>query len=240
MLPRSVLWRSICLAGALAAAVHQNGDLRAGEPAAEALQSAVKSAKSALIKAQEADGSWRPRVGDDTYTIGTTSLALLALLNSEMNADDPAIQRSLTWLRQQDPILTKEIALMIQALAAAKAGDRDVPKVTALVRGLEETQVREGPNTGSWPYSKRVRPVGTADHCNCYFAIMGLYAAHEIGVSVDIETWRRARDHWLSSQNSDGSWAYKEGNHSADGTGSMTAAGVTALVVTQSMVQSAE
>ena len=79
-----------------------------------------------------------------------------------------------------------------------------------------------------------------ADHCNCYFAIMGLYAAHEIGVSVDIETWRRARDHWLSSQNSDGSWAYKEGNHSADGTGSMTAAGVTALVVTQSMVQSAE
>ena len=93
MLPRSVLWRSICLAGALAAAVHQNGDLRAGEPAAEALLSAVKSAQSALIKALEADGSWRPRVGDDTYTIGTTSLALVPLPNRKMEgADDPAIQ----------------------------------------------------------------------------------------------------------------------------------------------------
>ena len=129
---------------------------------------------------------------------------------------------------------------MIQALVAAGDIRRDLPRVTTLASQLEETQLREGLNAGSWTYSRKVRPVGGADHANAYFAILGLRDADRIGVPVSVETWRRARTHWLASQNVDGSWSYKHGNDSKTGTGSMTSAGIEALMIAHERVGAAE
>lgn len=119
------------LAAALALGVPLSNGLEGEEPAAEALQSGIGRATRALLKAQQGDGSWMDRREDDPHVIGTTSIAVLALLRSGMKADDPEIRRGLDWLRQQDPILTKEISLMIQALVAAGDRERDIERLTA-------------------------------------------------------------------------------------------------------------
>jgi hypothetical protein len=234
---RSTRLQALCLSGALMLVLQLDRSLYAAEPPAKAVNAAIESARRVLLKAQEADGSWKQRAGDDEYTIGATSLALMALLSTGTKAADPEAANGLNWLRRQEPVLTKEISLMIQALAAANDGNHDIPKVTALARELEETQVAEGPNAGSWTYSRKVRPVGGADRCNCQFAVMGLHAAWKMGVPVNVEVVRRARDHWLSSQNGDGSWTYHGDGQARGGTGSMTVAGIATLVVTREMIR---
>jgi hypothetical protein len=201
---------------------------------------AIDKAKRSLLKAQMRDGSWKARGSNEHFAVGVTSLAMLALLNAGMSAADPEIQRGLDWLRQQDPTVTYEISLMIQTLAAAKDGRRDIPKIASLVHELEESQIDHGPNAGSWSYSTKLRHLGSGDRSNCQFAVLGLREAQMMGVRVGLDTWRRARNHWLSSQNADGGWSYSAGSNPRGGTGSMTVAGIAALVMTQSMLRAAE
>lgn len=114
----------------------------AQEISSKAVLESIERAKTFLLKAQRADGSW----GEDgsPHRVGISSLAMLALINSGMTVQDKEIQRGLNWLREpaQAPTLTYEISLMIQAFAAAKDGKRDTAKVLDLVRKLEESQLR--------------------------------------------------------------------------------------------------
>ncbi len=51
---------------------------------------------------------------------------------------------------------------------------------------------------------------------------------------VDARTWRLAKAYWERVQNADGSWGYKQGLF---GTGSMTAAGITSLIICNGSLQ---
>jgi Domain of unknown function (DUF4159)/Prenyltransferase and squalene oxidase repeat len=196
---------------------------------------AIEKAKRFLLKAQQSDGSWRAHNGGETWKVGITSLAMLALINTGMTAQDKEISRGLAWLRQQDPTGTYEISLMIQALAAAKDGRRDVARVLKLTGTLEATQLRGGPGDGSWTYGGGMPNLG-GDRSNAQFAVLGLREAQEMGVPVSLDTWRRARTHWLNSQNGDGGWGYSGGAGSPS-TGSMTVAGIATVVITEAMVR---
>jgi hypothetical protein len=207
------------------------------EVSARQVLDSIEKAKRMLLKSQQPDGSWSGGGAGDTHTVGVSSLALLALLNTGMVASDPEIQRGLGWLRRQQPTTTYEISLMIQALAAAKDGRRDLPIVAVLVKDLEEMQVRQGPNSGSWSYNRG--NMGGGDRSNGQFAVLGLREAQEMGVPVSIKTWRQARAHWLASQNPNGAWSYSGGGQPG-GSGSMTVAGIATLVITQSMLRAEE
>jgi hypothetical protein len=128
---------------------------------------------------------------------------------------------------------------MIQALAAARDGKNDIARVAKLARELEETQIQQGQNTGSWSYSKMLR-VGGGDRSNAQFAVLGLREAQEMGIPVGLDTWRRAHDHWLACQNGDGGWAYSGKGVLRGSTGSMTAAGIATMVITQAMLRTEE
>lgn len=223
----------LCMA---AIVVPRGNYLAAADLSAKEVLDAIDKAKQTLLKAQKADGGWKAEGGYGNYEVGVTSLALLALINTGMTVTDPEIQRGLNWLRNAKvPTGTYEISLMIQALAAARDGNRDIPKVMTLVRDLEDMQIRQGPNTGSWGYSKNL---GGGDRSNGQFAVLALREAQEMGVPVSLETWRRARQHWLTSQNQDGGWDYNEiGNARTRSTGSMTVAGIATLVITQAMLR---
>ncbi len=211
------------------------GGLVAAEITAKQVLDAIERAKRVLLKAQQPDGSWNA----DDHVVGETSLVLLSLLNTGMTVADPEISRGLNWLRQQSPSLTYEISLMIQALAAAKDGKHDIPKVLGLVNDLEEIQIRQGGNAGSWSYGKNMR-FGGGDRSNGQFAVLGLRDAQEMGVPVSLETWRLARRHWLISQNGDGGWSYNSQSMARGSTGSMTVAGIATLVITQGMLRADE
>ncbi len=231
----------ICLLCVLAIVGPHAGGLARGELSARQVIDAIEKAKRVLLAAQQPDGSWRTGGGyGESHPVGVSSLALLALLNTGMTVADPEIQRGLTWLRKQDPNSTYEISLMVQALAAARDGKRDLARVTGLVNQLEDMQVRQpGPNLGSWTYNKGARNMGAGgDRSNAQFAVLALREAQEMGVPVSLDTWRRARAHWLSSQNGNGGWSYTGGGQPGDmGSGSMTVAGIASLVITQAMLR---
>ena len=171
---------------------------RADELTARQVSDSIEKAKRFLLQMQDADGSWSRGGGlDDTYggvpySVGVSSLVMLALINAGMTPADREIQRGLTWLRKQKPGYTYEISLMIQALAAAKDGIKDLPRVVALVKELEDLQIRNGPNAGSWTYSRSQTMYG-GDRSNCQFALLALRDAQEMGVPVSHDLWVRAR-----------------------------------------------
>src|SRR5690349_13179576 len=141
---RSILRLVTCIACAAAILLPRGSGLVAADLSAKQVIDSIDKAKRVLLRAQQADGSWKSGGGNDQYAVGVTSLAILALVNTGMTVADPEISRGLNWLRRREPTYTYEISLMIQALAAVKDGIRDIPKVLALVRDLEETQIRQG------------------------------------------------------------------------------------------------
>ena len=97
------------------------------------------------------------------------------------------------------------------------------------VRWLEAIQIKQGANKGAWSY-----PRAQGDNSNTQFAMLALYEAARVGVPVDRKTWTAALRYWQQTQNANGSWGYQAGQ---PGTGSMTCAGVTAMVMAQSQVE---
>ena len=236
----------ICLTCAVAL-VLPRAKLHAADVTATQVSDSIDKAKRFLLNAQDPDGSWSSGGGLDgtyggvPYSIGVSSLVMLALFNTGMTLADPEIRRGLNWLRKQSPDHTYDISLMIQALAAAKDGVRDLPRVIALVRDLEELQLRNGPNAGSWSYSRSQTTYG-GDRSNGQFAVLALRDAQEMGVPVSREVWLRARQHWIGSQNGDGGWGYSstDGSHRKSSYGSMTVAGIATLVITDGMLKAAD
>ncbi len=241
-----VLRRVVCPLCVVAVIISTRQFLVADDLTEKQVLGAIEKAKQLLLKLQQADGSWSSVEvnqigGNDTYVVGATSVALLALLNTEMSVADREIQAGLKWLRQQEPTSTYEISLMIQALAAAKDGAVDTKRVAALVRLLEEGQVRGGLGAGLWSYRPDMNGSGVGDPSNGQFAVLGLRDAQEMGVPVSLDTWRRARHHWLTNHNPDGGWGYSGGGRTGrQSSGSMTSAGIAMLVITEAMLKGDE
>ncbi|MBS0266877.1 MAG: DUF4159 domain-containing protein [Planctomycetes bacterium] len=227
-------WILLCVVGGSWASSAFSADITARE-----VVDSIERAKQAILSAQNPEGSWA--LPGDQHVIGDSSLALLALLNAGVPLNDPKVDKGLTWLRNQpSPTLTYEISLMIQVFAAAKDGKRDLPRVTELANTLVNSQVRGGPNVGSWTYNQGMGGIALGDRSNAQFAVLGLREAQEMGVAIPLEVWKKARHHWISTQNGDGSWSYNTPKNQGGGTGSMTVAGIATLVITEAMVRMGE
>ena len=137
---RSSLSRWLVFALCLALVVVPPMTARGADLREKDVRDAIEKGKRYLLKQQRSDGSWRSGGGNDSFAVGITSLVLLALINTGMTANDLEIQRGLDWLRKQDPTVnthaTYQTSLMIQALAAAKMGKQDVPRVARLAEKL--------------------------------------------------------------------------------------------------------
>lgn len=197
---------------------------------------AIERGKQFLVSQQLPDGSWHS--SDQRYKEGVTSLVTLSLINSGMTKDDAPIKKALRWLRSvrdPEPAFTYETALMIMALAAAKDGATDQLRILKLAQKLENSQVQNGRTAGSWDYTSN-GPGNNGDHSISQFALLGLREAAHAGIEVDKSTWQRAHNYWLLGQNGDGGWGYGRGQADRS-TGSMTAAGIAALVITEEFLQ---
>ncbi|TWT30991.1 hypothetical protein KOR34_43640 [Posidoniimonas corsicana] len=198
----------------------------AGAQPADALnpqdvRAAISSGVAYLKSQQRGNGSWPEMPG---FQGGIPALCTLALLNSGVEPDDPAVAKALDYLRGIKPDRTYCVSLKIMVLAAATPG-RDLAAIQACVDQLESTQ-HPGPgiDAGGWSY-----PGPGADPSNAQFATLALHEAQRVGAQVSIETWRAANGYWRRNQNADGSWSY---SGSQGPSGSMTCAGIAALVMT--------
>jgi hypothetical protein len=202
--------------------------LAADEPALspEKIQRAIEKARDWLLREQKPNGTWECGMRTQDTRVGATALVVLALANAGVEAEHPALRKSLDWLRQQKPEETYSVSLQTMALAML-APDTDRPILERNVQWLEATQVTNGPAAGSWSYGKAK---GTGDNSNSQFALLGLHEANRAGIQVDPRVWRLAHQYWVSAANGDGSWGYTIGN--SGGSGSMTCAGIASVWIT--------
>lgn len=209
-------------------------DARAQIPVEELpqrLQVAIEQGINYLKRQQKANGSWSDPAGQPG---GMTGLCTLALLNAGVSADDPTVRQALSYLRKmsaEDIDATYSVALQTMVFCRAEP-DRDRAQILENVRWFEKTQVKTPPGEGGWSY-----PGIAPDNSNSQFALLALHEAERIGVSASDETWNAARQYWENCQNADGSWGYRR---SVPGTGSMTCAGIAALIITSQMVHQAD
>ena len=223
----------VALAATLTSTASLNADDR---QLRDQVHTAIEHGRGFLARAQNQNGSWTSP--DNRYGLGTTSLALLALLNSGLDTDSDTIQDGLLYLRRsmlgEFPARNYEIALAIMAMVAADDDRNDSGRINALARRLEGNQITAGPNSGLWGYE---RPHPGGDRSNGQFAVLGLRDAVLYGAPVDRSTWERVRKHWVDFQNEDGGWGYALERPYLHSTGSMTAAGVATLAICQRMLR---
>ncbi|HEV3343860.1 MAG TPA: DUF4159 domain-containing protein [Pirellulales bacterium] len=204
----------VCLAALLAASPAH------GEITAEKVREAIEHGVAYLEREQGEDGHWIDPVG---YPGGITSLCTLALLNCGVPPQDKHVQSAVNYLRKIKPQRTYSTALQTMVFCAAEPGT-NLALIKRNAQWLEDNQKRTGQMTGAWAY-----PEAEGDNSNSQFALLALHEAERVGVKVSDRTWELAHKYWLDCQNPNGSWGYKPGTA---GTGSMTCAGIAALVIT--------
>ncbi len=244
-LPRT---RLICLAliltfaltGPRAMAVPQDKQLSDVE-LRERIMRSLRDGVDFLKRRQSGNGSWTTIGDESTYKYGITSLAILALINSDVPVDSEPVQRGLAFLRSApttQPVFVYEASLMVMAFCAADELTKDQFRIERLTRALAETQCTRGPNSGLWGYHLVGRGGSPGsngeDHSNGQFAVLALRDAAYAGIEIDREVWARTHEHWLRTQRGDGGWGYKPNDPAK---GSMTTAGLSTLAVTARMLQ---
>ncbi len=203
----------------------------------------IKSGQDFLINSQLPNGIWTCKYEpvQNQYAEGVVSLAMLALLSSGVEKDHPSIQRGLKYLRSlpaSKPDRTYSISLAISALAAANTGQRDRSRIQMWAERLESFQVKEGANSGGFGYRNSVG--GSSDNSNAQYAVLGLRDAVYAGADVKRRTWRLAKEYWERQQRASGGFGYQTRMRGNDQeSGSMTVAGISSLVIANSMLRDA-
>lgn len=198
------------------------------EVTADQVRKAIDRGVNFLLEKQSSDGSW-PEMAN--YRGGVSALCTLALLNAGVKPDDSRVQKSLTYLRTIPPERTYVVALQTMVFARAEP-NKDHKLILRNVEWLESEQITEGANNGAWTYPNMDGNRG--DQSNSQFALLALHEAERVGVVASHQTWLRAKKYWEKCQNIDGSWRYLT---LPIGTGSMTCAGITSLVIIADRMQ---
>lgn len=192
----------------------------------EQISNAIEQAKNWLIRKQSPNGTWKSAMRTNETVVGATALVVLALANAGVDADEQAMKKALTWLREQTPTDTYSVSLQTQALAMVSP-KQDLAILERNTRWLEDRQ-SSGPGvTGGWSYGANR---SGADNSNSQFAILGLHEAQRAGVRVNSNVWKLSKKYWEAAQRMDGSWSYTAGG--GNGTGSMTCAGIASMWIT--------
>ena len=171
-----------------------------------------------LRSTQRSDGSWRY---DSKYIEGATALALLAMLNAGVPADDPAIERGLKFVSQYPFRMTYSTSLIIMVLAQL-----DNPAYADRIRQGANWLMALQNKDGSWGYNPSTR---RGDLSNTQFALLGLREAMRVGAPVHDLIWVKAERYLLGLQQPSGGWCYTKKYRQV--TGSMTCAGIASLFI---------
>ena len=166
---------------------------------------------------------------------GNTALAVTALLTAGINPkEDEQLAAAIEWLKARPSEIygTYAVSMRLQAFARLLPTRPDLkPIVQRDVSHLVSAQLRNG----NWWYQS----VGSGreddmegTNSNGQLALLGLWAAAcTAEISVPASVWKLAEQRWLSTQNPDGGWGYKQQRFRTHSYGAMTASGVATLYI---------
>jgi hypothetical protein len=163
-------------------------------------------------------------------------MVALALMKTDVPHGDPVVQNCLSAVRARlgtgggytpemgDGPGTYEAGAAIMALAT----EDPVANLNSIQQIASYIMNRQNAN-GSWDYSGRTQ----GDTSISQYAVLGLWEADNVGVTVPASVWDRAASWYMSVQSSAGSWNYHRDDPTQRETCAMTAAGVGSLLICQ-------
>ncbi|MBI3411524.1 MAG: DUF4159 domain-containing protein [Planctomycetes bacterium] len=176
---------------------------------------------------QLANGSWEVNIPSAGVQGGWSSLAVLALLNSGVPVNDPAVKRGLEYVRSLQPTMTYVRAL--QTMVLVEAGlDEDRERIVKNVEWLIKARVIRGGKLMGWTYNQ-IGASEATDNSNTQYALLGLWAGKQGGVEINREIWESIRDYYLRTQEADGAWDYSARYPKSNVT--MTSAGLCGILI---------
>lgn len=173
---------------------------------AEAQKKGIEYLKSQ--QKEQAKGIWN--WDNDTINLlqpgGTSCLAMLALLDSGLKADDEIVARGMKYIRDLKAQHTYVVSLQTQVLCKANQ-KADANLIKRNVKWLEDSAVRKDGQLQGWSYT--ANGGNRADNSNSRYAVAGLYAAHKAGFKVAKEGfWDEVRGLYVRTQKAKGGWGY--------------------------------
>jgi hypothetical protein len=194
-----------------------------------------------IYQAQMPDGTWEyGSAGKDTHA-GGTCLCVYALLTAGESPDDPRLKRAIEWMKHAKVEGTYVAAARISACAhlpfstvsqVVKADQLFL--INGMIPLVDPATKQPNPAAGLYDYlSPPARD--HFDHSVSQFAVLAMLLCEQMGLAAPRDYWQTVEAAWLRDQNSDGGWCYS--NKGSPSTGSMTAAGVATLFITQDFVR---
>lgn len=196
------------------------------------VRQAIDALVEELYARKSPDRFWdppSPPAGRSPQQGGYTALVVLALLQAGESYQHPRLRDAVEYLAGYDMDGVYAIAVRASVWAALPRRFRAHLAADAqrLINGFS-SQAR------GWDYHLN-RNTTREDNSIRQFGALGLWEAAKRGVRVPDELWRALERAYLDMQLADGGWNYK-----GDGpaTGSMTAAGLATLFITQDFLHS--
>ena len=180
-----------------------------------------------FLKRSQVEGTWE-KGSPPICRGGFTALAVLALLEAGVKADDPTLAQALQYLRNLEFDYNYVISLQTVVLCRATPV-KDKALIQRNVETLLKHRVVQGGSLHGWTYNA---PIGKSrsDNSNSHYVVMALDAAQDAGAQIDKSVWRQIADFYRRSQNDDGGWCYLP-LQKTDSVLTMTSAGVCGLAI---------
>lgn len=180
--------------------------------ARQQINQAVEKGVIWLKSKQNANGSY------SRWGLGSTSLAIMALLSSNVPNSDPAVANAVSHVLNSTPLdSTYFRSLTVMALVA---NGKKEPNILSRVRSDAEWLIKAQGSSpddllsyGGWGHCSCSK---AADSSNTQFAMLALQSAARWDITVPQETWSRAVEWYQRNYdlNKDGSFAYSLGDNS--------------------------
>jgi hypothetical protein len=175
---------------------------------------------------------------------GPTACAIYGLLAGGENPQDPRLAPAIAWLGKQELHGHYAIAMRAQMypfLPDPTASEAKTPGTLSRkqmaerdAHTLTHDMYASGENAGLYSYYTDDNWVPQKNWCDMsvsQISVLGVWACEQAGADVPASYWQAVDAAWRKYQHPDGSWPYTPGKPEARG--SMTAAGVATLHITQ-------
>ena len=201
------------------------------------VRSAVRAIVDELYRRRDADHFWDPpswnpdRDGQVSQTGGYTPLVVLAMLHAGESYQDPRLREAVAHIEKADLRGTYAVALRahVWALLPERFSDLLAGDTRWLIDSFK-------PDRGGWSYEQPSRS-GRYDNSLAQYGALALWEAGKRGVPVADRYWQRLEQRFIDNQSDDGGWNYRTNQPVS---GSMTAAGLTALFITQDVLHAGD
>ena len=215
------------------------------------VEETIGRAKSYLYAQQNKKGTWEieatPVRGDDGHDVrgaqwgGLTALVTLALLSAGDSPQDKRLAPAIEFLKKIKITGTyalgtrAQIWLLLPQTPEIKAlAKKDAAALQALMSRAKGT-----PSFGFYDYEAG-RTGNNYSLSRSQYAVLGMWAAAQVGVEVNTSYWETTERVWVDAQEKDGGWRYRVGGRTEyPVTPGITAVGVATLYITQEYLTAA-